>query len=317
LKKSISPGATPPSCDPDALYLKAERYIQQMDAFDSDDWEYALWSSLALEFLARAALANVSPALIADSNKSWSSLYHALGFAPTEERFSPKSIAITEVFKRLTSVLPNFAKEYESFGVQHTGRRNAELHSGELAFDGVKGSSWQPRFYQTCEVLLASMGVTLKDFLGEDEANVATQLIAAAIDDGAKAVRGEVDAHKKVWLAKTFEERETLNTQAAVWATRHAGHRVDCPACTSNGLVWGEPVSAPQQRLNEGEITETQEFLPNRFECVACGLKINGLSRLAVVELSDRYKKTQFYDAAEYYAPEDAYLNYEDDNNER
>ncbi|RYG95621.1 MAG: hypothetical protein EON58_13780, partial [Alphaproteobacteria bacterium] len=249
MKKSISPGATPASFDPDALYLKAERYIQHMSLFDSDDWEYALWSSLALEFLARAALANVSPALIADTDKSWSSLYYALGFTPTEERFGPKSIAVSEVFKRLTAILPDFSKEHESFGIQHTGRRNAELHSGELAFEGVKGSSWQPRFYQACEILLASMGTTLKDFFGEDEANVATQLIAAAIDEGAKALKGEVEAHKKVWLAKPDHERDTLIKQAAVWATRHAGHRVDCPACTSPALVSGEPVSTPQQRL--------------------------------------------------------------------
>lgn len=315
--KSISPGATPASFDPDALYMKAERYIQQMDALDSDDWEYALWSSLALEFLARAALANVSPALIADTDKNWTSLYYALGFIPTEERFAPKSIAVSDVFKRLTAILPNFAKEHESFGIQHTGRRNAELHSGELAFDGVKGSSWQPRFYQTCEILLGSMGATLKDLLGEDEAKVAAKLIAATIDESAKAVKGEVSAHKKVWLAKTAGERKTLTGQAAVWATRQAGHRVDCPACTSQALVSGEPVSAPQQRLSDSEITETQEFLPNQFECIACGLKVSGLSRLAVIGLSDRYKKTQVYDAAEYYAPEDEYYGYEEDNNER
>jgi len=95
------------------------------------------------------------------------------------------------------------------------------------------------------------------------------------------------------------------------------GHDVDCPACTSPALVSGEPVSTPQQRLSDGEIAETQEFLPNRFQCVACGLKISGLSHLAVVSLSVRYKKTQVYDVAEYYAPEDDYSGYEDDNNER
>jgi hypothetical protein len=317
LKKTITPAATPATWDPDALYLKAERYVQHMSALDSDAWEYALWSSLSLEFLARAALANVSPALLAETDKSWSSLYHALGFTPTEEKFAPKSIAISEVFKRLSAVLPEFAKEHESFGIQHTGRRNAELHSGELGFDGIKGSTWQPRLYQTCEILLASMGMTLKDFVGEDEAEVAKKLIAAAADDSAKAVKGEVEAHKKVWLAKTEKERSTLGTQAAVWATRQAGHRVDCPSCASQALVVGEPVSVPTQRLNDGEITETQEYLPNQFECIGCGLKIVGLSRLTVVGLSDRYKKTLVYDAAEYYAPEDDYSGYEEDNNER
>jgi hypothetical protein len=198
----------------------------------------------------------------------------------------------------------------------HTGRRNTELHSGELAFEGIKGSVWQPRFYQICEILLASMGMSLRDFVGEDEANVAKQLIAAAADDRAKAVKGDVEAHKKVWLAKDEKERITLSAQAAVWATRQAGHRVHCPVCASQALVVGEPVSAPIQRLNDGEITETQEYLPNQFECIACRLKVAGLSRLNVVGLGDRYKKTQVYDAAEYYAPKDDYAGHDDDNNE-
>jgi hypothetical protein len=310
------PGTTSASWDPAALYNKAERYIQHTSAHDSDEWEYALWSSLSLEFLARAALANVSPALLADTDKSWASLYHALGFTPTEEKYAPKSIAVSEVFKRLTAILEDFAKEHESFGILHTGRRNSELHSGEAAFDGIKGSIWQPRFYQTCEILLTSMGMTLQDFVGNDEAKVAKQLIAAAVDDSAKAVKGEVEAHKKVWLAKKNDERDKLSAQAGVWATRQAGHRVECPSCASAALVSGEPVTAPVQRLNDGEITETQEYLPNQFQCVACGLKIAGLSRLAVVGLGDRYKKTQVYSAAEYYAPEDEHPGYDDDNNE-
>ena len=317
MKKTIEPGATPATYHPEALYAKAERYIQNMDDYDSDEWEYALWSSFSLEFLARAALANVSPALLAEADKNGSNLLFALGFAPFEERFSPRSIPISEVFKRLSGILPEFTKEHESFGVVHTGKRNAELHSGELAFDGVKGSTWQPRFYQTCGILLTSMGVTLPEFVGEDEAEVAKKLIDAADDESAKAVKGDVEAHKKVWNAKLDDDRSTLQTQAAVWATRQNGHRVDCPSCGSAALVLGEPVSAPTQKLDDDEIIETQEYLPTHFECVACGLKIAGLSRLAVVGLSDRYKKTQTYDAAEYYAPADDWSNYEDDNNER
>ncbi|EMC9464669.1 MULTISPECIES: hypothetical protein [Pseudomonas] len=316
MKKTVKPAATPSIWDPEALYLKAQRYVQHMSELDSDEWEYALWSGFSLEFLARAALANVSPALLAETDKNWASLYHALGFNPTEERFSPKSIAISEVFKRLMAILPNFTKEHEAFGILHTGRRNSELHTGEPAFDGIKGSVWQPRFYQTCEILLSSVGMTLDDFFGKDEANVAMQLISAAADDSAKAVKGEVDAHRKVWEAKSEKERTTLLAQASLRATRQAGHRVDCPACASPALIFGEPVSAPVQSLRDGEITEKQEYLPNLFECIACSLKISGLSRLTVVGLGDRYKKTQIYDAAEYYAPQDDYFGYDEDNNE-
>ena len=213
--------------------------------------------------------------------------------------------------------MPGFAKEHASFGTQHTGRRNEELHSGKPAFDGLKASTWQPRFYEVCQLLLASLGLSLADFFGKEEASVAEKLIAAAADESAKAVRGDVEAHKKVWLAKNEKERAKLQSQAEIWANRQAGHRVVCPACASQALVVGEPVSSPIQKLNVDEITETQEFLPNQFECVACGLKIAGLSRLSAVGIGDQYKKTVIYDAAEYYAPNDDYAEFDDDNNER
>ncbi|WP_111112663.1 hypothetical protein [Stenotrophomonas maltophilia] len=316
MKKTVNPATTPATWDPEALYLKAQRYVQHMGDLESDDWQYALWSGFSLEFLARAALANVSPALLAEADKGWGSLYHALGFNPIEERFTPKSIAVSEVFRRIAAIFPSFTKEHESFGILHTGRRNAELHSGDPGFDGIKGSSWQPRFYQTSEALLSSMGMTLEDFLGIGEAKVARQLIAAAIDGSAKAVKGDVEAHSKVWRAKSEKERVMLGAQAAIWATRQAGHRVECPACASQALVVGEPVSPPVQILRDGEIVEKQEHLPDQFECVACGLKIAGLSRLTVIGLGDRYKKTQTYDASEYYAPQDDFAGYEEDNNE-
>lgn len=318
MKQTVQPGALLAAWNAEALYDKAERYMQNAARLDSDGWEYALWSSLALELLARAALANVHLALLADSEKQGASLISALGFEPVEKKFSPKSIPVTEVFKRLTVLVPDFFAEHENFGVQHTGRRNAELHSGELGFDGVRGASWQPRFYQTCAALLGSMGMSLKDFVGKEEAKAAKALIEAASDEKAKAVLGDVEAHQKVWNAKDDKERATLADQAVVWATRQEGHRVNCPACRSASLVTGAPVAAAVRTLEDDEIVERQEYLPDRFECIVCGLKIAGLSRLVVVGLSDRYTNTQTYDAAEFYAEEaDEWAQYEDDNNER
>jgi hypothetical protein len=291
--------------------------MQQAQGLDSDAWDYGLWSSLSLELLARAALANVHPALLAEPDRAGANLVSALGFEPIVKRFSPRSIGVSEVFTRLVAMLPEFTTEHEGFGNLHTGRRNAELHSGEMGFDGVKGSSWQPRFYQTCAVLLSSMGLTLEEFVGADEAMAADAIMAASADESAKAVKGDVEAHGKVWQVKGDDERATLAAQAEVWATRQAGHRVHCPACGSNALVTGGPVSAPVRKLEEDEIVEKQEYLPGHFECIACGLKINGLSRLAVVGLADRYTNTQVYDAAEYYAQnEDEWAGYEEDNNE-
>ncbi len=324
MKRTIVPGDTPSAWSAQALYDKAQRYVQQMAALDSDGWEYALWSSLSLELLARAALANVSPALLAEhggvnaNSPKWSNLYHSLGFQPLDEKFSPRSIAISEVFKRLGGILSTeLPKELENFGIEHTGRRNAELHSGELAFEGLKLSVWQPKYYRICHVLLNSMGISAADYFGEEEAEAAAKVMAAYADESAKAVLGDVDAHKKAWADVVPMAKAAQAAIATNWALRHIGHRVECPACGSTALVKGEPVAPPIIRVANGDVTETQDYLPDKFECVACGLKISGLSKLAVVKLADRYKHKSNFDASAYYAVHDEYQDFDDDNNER
>ena len=315
MKQIVIPGQIPEVWKAEALYNKAIRYIEKMSDAASESWEHALWSGLALELLARAALANLAPVLLADKAKP-SNLIPALGFPPNEPKFSPTSVGIQTVLNRLRILLPEFDTELESFCSSHVGRRNAELHSGELPYDGVHGSNWHGSYYRACSVLLASMGFTLADFIGNDHAIAASKEVEAATDEAAKAVKGELEAFSKVWMAKDEEERDILAKQALLWSTRSVGHRVFCPSCDSVGTVNGDPIGASQQTLKDDEITERQEHLPQWFQCTACGFKITGLSRLQVVGLGDRYIKTQVYSAAEYYAPEDEWPDYDEDNNE-
>jgi hypothetical protein len=318
VRKTIVAAGVPQDWDAEALYTKAQRYIERMQHEPSDGSEHALWSSLALELLARAALSNVSPALLADtSERSWQHLFHSLGFTPTEPKFSPRSIAIGEVLKRLKDILPEFDNELEAFCTVHTGRRNAELHSGATPFDGVGAASgWHAKFYRSCIVLLKSMGYELAEFVGEDDEAVAVKLIAAVKDETAKSTKSDVSAHQMVWFAKSDKDRKKLSISASAWAIKQTGHRVKCPACESDALLRGEPVAAPHKTIKDDQITEAQEYLPSQFECIACGLKISGLSKLNAIDLGARYKKTSVYDAGEYYAPEEDYPQYEEDNND-
>ena len=80
MKQTVKPGPTPENWNAEALFLKAQRYAERMATSDGDGWEQPFWSSLALELLARAALSNVSPALLVENDKDWSHLDHALGF---------------------------------------------------------------------------------------------------------------------------------------------------------------------------------------------------------------------------------------------
>lgn len=299
-----------------ALLTKAQRYAEEMLGFSKDDWKYGLWSSLCLELLARAALAKESPTLLADLGH-WHNVYFALGKTPNAKKFVPKSVAISEVLRRQSDIDPDFDTELKDFCLLHIERRNAELHSSEAAFDGIKPSLWLPTFFRASNVLLGFLGVAPEDFWGPDEAKLAQEMIDAAKDETAKAVLKLVAAHKTIWEGKDKDEKERVLAQAAVWATRQAGHRVNCPACSSTALVHGDPVSAPQQSMGNDLIIEKQEYLPSKFECIACGLKIAGLSHLSAVGVGDIYVQTSHYTPSEFYGLEDEIDHWEDDNNER
>lgn len=185
-----------------------------------------------------------------------------------------------------------------------------------MPFEGVSSSTWLPSFYRSCEVLGKSLDMSLKDLFGDDEAKVAKQVMSAAKDAAANSVKGSISAHKTVWESKPAPERAKLGVQAEVWAKRQDGHVVNCPACASKALLHGDPITEPKKTIKDDLITETQTCLPTKFECIACNLKISGLSQLAASGLGDPFKKTSTYDAADYYKIEDDMSGYEEDNNE-
>lgn len=316
MKKTIEPGKTPAAWDPDALLTKAQRYAELMVAEEEGSFQQGLTAALSLELLARAALANVSPVFLVEGKDSWVQVYQALGYPSLEAR-APQSVSTSAVLQRLATIYPaTFTKEVFGSCVRITADRNAELHSGETPFDGKPSTAWQPDYYEACRILLATMGMQLVEFVGDDEAKVADKLIEAKADKGAKAVAGDIDAHKRVWAAKDGPARAREALAAAAWATKQSGHRANCPACDCTALTYGDPVATPQIKLEDNEIVETQDHLPTHFECVACGLKINGLSRLTAAGLGQRYKRTRTYDPAEYYGPPQDFPDFEDDNNE-
>jgi len=75
--------------DPDALFVKAKLFLNHaMDDESRQFDEQALWASLALELLAKAALAKVSPVLIAVPTEEGNSLLVACGLVEGDVRGS-------------------------------------------------------------------------------------------------------------------------------------------------------------------------------------------------------------------------------------
>jgi hypothetical protein len=300
---------------PEALLAKAQLYAQEMLTHGQDDWRFGFWSALALELLARAALGQVSPTLLAEP-REWENHVYALGLNPKKSRFVPKSRDMNVLASILQEVVHNFDKTHADFVVAHMAKRNEELHSSTSPFANVASSTWLPTYYESCEKLLTSLGSSLKTFFGEEQARSATTMIAAAKDKSAKSVVKAIKTHTLAWNVKSKQDRDKAAAQAAVWATRHDGHRVTCPSCGSTAIVVGAPISAPSKSLKDEQIVEVQDHLPSLFECIACSLKIAGLPQLHAAGLGNAYTKTRYFDPSDYYA-EDVLAGFEDDNNER
>lgn len=316
MRKTLEGGEIPLDWDAANLLSKAQRYFEKMYEQEIDSWSYGLFSSLGLELLARAALSNVSPALLADfTNGDWHSLFNALGYVPKAPRFQPKSVSLKEVCLRLSEMFPNFDISQRDFCINLGMKRNSELHSGATPFEGVGSGSWQPKFYRSCATLLSTMGLELSTIMPDSEVAAAHAMMAADQDQEAKAVLGEIEAHKKVWDCKDAADKVKLAIAAVSWATKQSGHRVNCPSCGSTAIVVGPPVGDPKMTIKDDLITEVIEHLPTKFECTACGLKISGVIKLTAAGLANRYKNTTTYDAIEYYTG-DAEFDYAPDNNE-
>ncbi len=283
----------------ESLFGKAVIYIEHMESHTADDWQFGFWSALSLELLARATLAHISPVLLADSN-NWRNLMHALGGAPTTKKFAPTSIPTNEVLARVSELLIEFTQEDAGFCSKHADRRNSELHTGELAFTELGTSEWLPKFYSACNILLKSMDKELSDLVSNP--NDAQEMIDSLQDVAAKAVKKDINAHTQVWLNKSNDEQESLSAQAVTWATRHAGHRVECPACQSPALTQGRPSGTVSTSVDDDEVVQRQMMLPSSFECIACGLRISGLSKLSVCGLADAYTAKSTYSAAEFFS---------------
>jgi hypothetical protein len=301
----------------EALLAKAQRYAETMLSHNKEDWQFGFWSALVLEILARAAMSSVSPALVADG-KDWNNILYSLGGQPNANKFTPKSAEASAIFSRVAATFPSFKSEMLNFSATHLDRRNSEVHSGALPFDGLGSSNWLPMFYASCEALLEIMGEKLEILFGTDESKIARQLIKAYQDDAAKAVKGVIAAHKTIWDGKGKPEQERLSKQAELLASRDIGHRVSCPACGSQALLLGTPAGSPKVFLDGDIVIEKNPMLPSTFECKACGLKIAGYSKLHACGLGDTYTSTHHYEAADYFgvSVEDEWRGMDDDNNE-
>jgi hypothetical protein len=283
-----------------SLWQKAKIYAERAHKQSRDSALFPFWSSLAMEFLARAALAKISPALLADPRGEESMMY-AFNF-PAKE---PKSIPMQTVLKRCRVMVPGFSEELSKSVQALVNLRNEELHTGKAAFDDYPNRLWLTDYYRSSRVLLLHLGKSLEDFLGKPEANAAQKMIDAADEKIAKEVQGKINKARGMFESLDAEVQKQKRKDGELevhWKNLIHSKAVVCPACGAQALLNGNEVNESEPRLEGDDVVMEFFLLPSKFECFTCSLEIEGYGKLNAAGLGGQYTYEFRQDATEHYA---------------
>ena len=286
----------------DKLWSKAKIYMQKALDEDRESEMFPFWSALGLEFVARATLAKIHPALLADPT-SGEHLLYVFGYQ-SKPNYIPISIPTKTVLERCEAVVANFTENEKRFCKDLTNRRNEEMHSGGLGFDRFPTRKWLSKFYKTIKILLDAQNKTLEDFLGKDEAGAVIEMIVERDATLEKVVRDRVSKHKTTFFSLTKEEQEEIKVNHKInnWKIegRYKKEEV-CPSCDNAGILSGKLISVSDGIAGSTEIIQKLNVLPIGFKCICCKLELLNHLELDVIEMGGQYKVEEAYDPKDYY----------------
>jgi hypothetical protein len=286
----------------DPLWAKSKLFFERAFAEPPDNPLYGLWCSLGLELLGRAAISSVSPTLLAEPDQDQRFILYAVNRAPGKT--SPRSIGAAQVFSLCATLFDSFSTDDLKAAQALVNRRNAELHSAEDAFDQYPTRIWLPGFYRICNSLALELGESIESLFGPEQATVAREILKETETEATSRVQSTIAAHRRVFEAKSPEDRELAAAAAADEASklshmRH--HRVTCPACGCDASVQGELFGQDRVTHEEGQVVVRRSISPRTFSCSACELKLNGYSELAAAGLGGYYSRRKTYSPEEYF----------------
>jgi hypothetical protein len=201
------------SWERDPLWAKARLFFERAFNESRDDPAFGLWCSLGLELLARAALASVSPTLLAEPDNEHKQLLHALGRG--SDRVPRKSISTAQVFALCRQLFgTSFTEDDFKAAMALVNRRNEELHTGAAAFEQYQPKEWLPGFYRVSRNLAEAIGETLDNLFGNEEAEVAQETLAENENDTRQRVKSAIAAYARVFREKPEAERRTAAERA-------------------------------------------------------------------------------------------------------
>jgi len=279
--------------------------------------EQALWASLALELLAKAALARISPILIAEPTEEGTNLLASLGLTKGGEHFS--SVRAKTIFSRCHRAFRPFdLKESSRF----TQARNEYLHGPGVPFLAIPPEVWWPKFWAQMDILVKSMDREMSDLVGPDREPIVDRHLSQNkknIEDRTEVLIARARQRIAQHRAGTMTTRMVAEWNSAGDLTAWMKYKTpqECPACGLDGVLEGdEEIERERERtVRTGETsydpleydydypTFTLTIGADHFSCPNCHLVLDRLEFIEQAGLPVVFEVERVEDS-EYREPE-------------
>jgi hypothetical protein len=281
---------------------------------------FLLYAGIALEHLAKAYLASVNPAYLAEP-KSFTSLLHITGQGTHAkgDRSAMKTISLTEALKRANYFIGALGNLLDELDVV-IDVKNGVAHVGQDVQRGVAERALVP-FLKACDALLGPLGLARGHFWKDLTELVETRISEAAQAADIRATEALAAARLRFKSRYAEIEDEMRNAmlklvEEGYQVEEYEQDLIDCPACGRRAQVVGSTEvvdwKPDYDRDDFGDtyivgMYPTVMFYPARLECHCCGLRLDGEDELrsARIERSWQLEDVDPAAFADEYEPDD------------
>lgn len=276
------------SWDSKDLLSKAQLYIDRAYQNQEDSSIFALWMILSLELIARAAIANVHPVLLANPNRV-PNLYYAIGRQDLCE--SPKSVSAKTVFDRCETLFHSFTRSEKDFCNALRGLRNAEIHSGESVLELIPVPNWQLNLFRVYELLLRTMDLEIDDVVPSEYSSTVQEMLQVNEDQEKSNVRKLISAAKVRTQTENMKLEDYRDSLRYIVPTNIdliiENLRARCPVCEESGTVTLKRLAISDAKLMNEVPFRPVTYIPIGFSCQECKLALDSYARMVMAQMGD------------------------------
>lgn len=282
--------------------LFAIRSLSEDDARDFD--ERAFWATTALEFLAKAALARISPLLIAPPDADGTLILASFGVIAQEGASSQTIQAKTLWIRAERSFRPFSRKEATQFSTA----RNEYMHGGGTGTPPHPEEVWWGKFWHQASILVVAADQDLHGLLGNTHLE--------KVEGYLTKHNAYVEEHVAALLGRAQQRLDQRNNPGTLSALRDqlsqpflssAGLTYsttsECPVCGTGGDLEGEEkgdtdVEWPADPWDTP--VATVEIYADYFGCPNCHLVLDRLEFLEQAGVPTSFKTQIDYEPDDY-----------------